>query len=60
MNSIDVTLKRIWDDLRTVGDQVGECIGHGPHPKVVENLADGLDDVAGRLYKLAERIRGQV
>lgn len=53
------TLKRAWDDLRTLSDLLGPFTTpiRTPAPDEVENIADGVEDVAGRLYKVAETLR---
>lgn len=56
------TLRRLWDDLRTACDLLGEQIAKGKeaHPKGIENVADGVDDIAAQLYKLVERLKTPV
>ena len=52
-------LKRVWDDIRTVGDMLGPFTRPGSTPdyREIEKLADSIDDIAGRLYKSSERIK---
>lgn len=53
------SLHRYWDDLRTACDVVGELIREEiPNPKAIESAADRVDDIAGRLFSLADRVRG--
>lgn len=53
------TAKRIWDDLRTLADALGPFTTEFRTPdwREIHNIADGVDDVAGRLFKLAERVK---
>lgn len=57
--SIPATVKRIWDDLRTVADNLGPF----SHPerggdwREFYAMAEAIDDCQGRLFKVAERVK---
>lgn len=60
VNSVPSTVKRIWDDLRTIADNLAPFSTPIRTPltfKEAQDMAEALDDTAARLFKLAERIK---
>lgn len=50
-------IRSLWMDIRTLAEMTGEFVSDSrPAPQSIQNLADGLDDVAARMYKLAEEL----
>lgn len=59
MTTTDITLKRYWDDLRTSCDMLGELIGKGAPGGAIRDVGDKVDDIAGRIILLGDKVREQ-